>query len=126
MKKRWSQRVRDPRVWVILAAVSLFVLGSARQARADDHDEKYLYIWAGHVDHSIPDFLAVIDFDEDSPGYGQVINVVPLPGPGATFNEPHHMHLSADGTILACGGLLSVLSGQPGIFFFDTTHARMP
>jgi selenium-binding protein 1 len=126
MKKRWSQRVRDPRVWVILAAVGLCVLGSVRQARADDHDEKYLYIWAGHVDHSIPDFLAVIDFDEDSPGYGQVINVVPLPGPGATFNEPHHMHLSADKKILGCGGLLSVLSGQPGIFFFDMTHPRRP
>ena len=78
--------------------MGLFVFGSARPARADHDDgEKYLYIWAGHVDHSIPDFLAVIDFDEDSPGYGRVINMVPLPGPGATFNEPHHMHLSADG-----------------------------
>src|SRR5262245_9331061 len=125
MKKRWSQRVRDPRVWVILAAVGLFVLGSARPARADD-DEKFLYIWAGHVDHSIPDFLAVIDFDEDSPGYGKVINVVPLPGPGATFNEPHHMHLSADKKVLGCGGLLSVLSGQPGIFFFDVSNPRRP
>src|SRR5262245_22464709 len=126
MKKRWSQRARDPRVWVILAAVGLFVLGSARPARAEDDDEKYLYIWAGHVDHSIPDFLAVIDFDEDSPGYGKVINLVPLPGPGATFNEPHHMHLSADKKILGCGGLLSVLSGQPGIFFFDMTYPRKP
>ena len=125
MKKRWSRRVRDPRVWVILAAVGLFLPGIARPARADDGEE-YLYIWAGHVDHSIPDFLAVIDFDEDSPGYGKVINVVPLPGPGATFNEPHHMHLSADKRVLACGGLLSVLSGQPGIFFFDTTRPRTP
>ena len=87
---------RDPRVWVILATVGLFALGSARPARADHDDEKYLYIWAGHVDHSIPDFLAVIDFDEDSPGYGEVINVVPLPVRGATFNEPHHMHLSVN------------------------------
>jgi hypothetical protein len=86
----------------------------------------YLYIWAGHVDHEIADFLAVIDFDEDSPGYGRVINTVPLPGPGATFNEPHHMHLSADGSILGCGGLLSVLSGQPGIFFFDMSNPLKP
>ena len=62
MTNRWSQRVRDPRVWVILAAVGLFFLGSARPARADDGEE-YLYIWAGHVNHSIPDFLAVIDFE---------------------------------------------------------------
>jgi selenium-binding protein 1 len=114
------------------AVVALLMHGPAGFARADgsDHDDgdagKYLYIWAGHVDHSIPDFLAVIDFDEGSPGYGRVINTVPLPGPGATFNEPHHMHLSADKKVLGCGGLLSVLSGQPGIFFFDTTRPRTP
>jgi selenium-binding protein 1 len=106
--------------------------GPAGSVRADDADhgdgdgDKYLYIWSGHVDHSIPDFLAVIDFDEESPGYGRVINTVPLPGPGATFNEPHHIHLSADGKVLGCGGLLSVLSGQPGIFFFDVSNPRRP
>jgi selenium-binding protein 1 len=125
MKRQWSQQVRDSRVWFVLAAVALLSFGSARPAWAHDN-ERFLYIWAGHVDHSIPDFLAVIDFDEKSPGYGRVINVVPLPGPGATFNEPHHMHLSADKRILACGGLLSVLSGQPGIFFFDVTRPRSP
>jgi selenium-binding protein 1 len=36
------------------------------------------------------------------------------------------MHLSADRKVLACGGLLSVLSSQPGIFFFDMTHPRRP
>jgi selenium-binding protein 1 len=114
------------------AVVALLMHGPAGFARADGphHDdgdaEKYLYIWAGHVDHSIRDFLAVIDFDEESPGYGRMINVVPLPGRGATFNEPHHMHLSADKKVLGCGGLLSVLSGQPGIFFFDTTNPRRP
>ena len=127
MRIHLSQFVRGLGVWAVLVAVGLLVLVPARPARAnDDDDEKLLYIWAGHVDHSVRDFLAVIDFDEDSPGYGKVINVVPLPGPGATFNEPHHMHLSADKTVLACGGLLSVLSGQPGIFFFDVTHPRRP
>jgi len=118
-----------------MAVMALLVLGSTGLARAgfDDHDDddgdddgRYLYVWAGHVDHSIPDFLAVINFDEHSPGYGRVINTVPLPGPGATSNEPHHMHLSADGKILGCGGLLSVLSGQPGIFFFDMSNPRRP
>jgi selenium-binding protein 1 len=114
------------------AAGALLALGSAGLAQAgdddhgDDDDGKYLYVWAGHVDHTVRDFLAVIDFDEDSPGYGSVIHSVPLPGPGATFNEPHHMHLSADKRVLGCGGLLSVLSGQPGIFFFDMTHPRNP
>jgi selenium-binding protein 1 len=112
--------------------MALLALGPAGLARADDDDhdrddaERYLYVWAGHVNHAVPDFLAVIDFDEDSPGYGRVINTAPLPGPGATFNEPHHMHLSADGKVLGCGGLLSVLSGQPGIFFFDVSDPRRP
>jgi selenium-binding protein 1 len=113
--------------WCLGLMVALLGTGPARaDDPGNDRRERYLYIWAGHVDHSVPDFLAVIDLDEDSPGYGQVINTVPLPGPGATFNEPHHMHLSADGRILGCGGLLSVLSGQPGIFFFDVTDPRRP
>src|SRR5262249_35679764 len=110
--------------------VDLLMSGTDGVARADgpghDGGGKYLYIWAGHIDHSIPDFLAVIDFDEGSPGYGRVINTVPLPGPGSTFNEPHHIHLSADRKVLGCGGLLSVLSGQPGIFFFDVSNPRRP
>jgi DNA-binding beta-propeller fold protein YncE len=112
------------------AALPLVGLRAAAGEQGAEHGQssssRFLYIWAGHVDHAIADFLAVIDFDEDSPGYGRVINTVPLPGPGATFNEPHHMHLSVDGSILGCGGLLSVLSGQPGIFFFDTSNPRHP
>jgi DNA-binding beta-propeller fold protein YncE len=117
---------------LVLATVALTLRGlgaAAGEPRAEHSqrlDGRYLYVWAGHVDHEIADFLAVIDFDEDSPGYGTVINTVPLPAPGATFNEPHHMHLSVDGSILGCGGLLSVLSGQPGIFFFDMSNPRKP
>src|ERR1700760_2739735 len=35
--------------------------------------DKVLYIWAQDEAHVAPDFLAVIDFDEQSPKYGQVI-----------------------------------------------------
>src|SRR5258707_2849877 len=128
MKTSLSRCIAERRAWVVVFVLALLVLGQTRLVRAehDDDDAKYLYVWAGHVDHAIADFLAVIDFDEDSPGYGRVINMVPLPAPGATFNEPHHMHLSVDGSILGCGGLLSVLSGQPGIFFFDMSNPRKP
>lgn len=114
--------------WAVMFVLATLVVGQARSLSSGDHNEepKFLYVWAGHVDHSIPDFLAVIDFDESSPGYGKVINTVRLPGQRATLNEPHHMHLSADGSVLGCGGLLSVLSGQPGIFFFDMTNPRYP
>jgi hypothetical protein len=95
-----------------------------------DHDRnqpaKTLYIWAGDQARVAPDFLAVINFDEDSDDYGKVINTVPIPPPGNVGNEPHHCHLSADKNILACGGLLSLLRGQNGIFFFDVSDARNP
>jgi DNA-binding beta-propeller fold protein YncE len=96
----------------------------------DDHGgkgaEKVLYIWAQDQAHVAPDFLAVIDFDEQSPKYGEVINVVPLPPPGNIGNEPHHCHLNSNKTILGCGGLLSLLKNQNGIFFFDVSDAKHP
>lgn len=95
----------------------------------DDKDatvDKVLYIWAQDQAQVAPDFLAVIDFDERSPKYGEVINVVPLPPPGNTGNEPHHCHLNSTKTILGCGGLLSLLKGQNGIFFFNVSDARKP
>jgi len=39
---------------------------------------------------------------------------------------PDFLDLSADHNILACGGLLSLLRGQNGIFFFDVSDARHP
>ena len=80
-----------------------------------------LYVWAGDQARVAPDFLAVIDFDENSANYGKVIRTVPVPPPGNVGNEPHHCHLSTDQKILGCGGLLSLLKGQNGIFFFDVT-----
>jgi selenium-binding protein 1 len=87
---------------------------------------RYLYVWAGDDARVKPDFLAVINFDESSSSYGKVIRTVPLPSPGNTGNEPHHMHLSADGNTLACGGLLSLLKGQNSMFFFDVSQADKP
>ncbi len=85
-----------------------------------------LYVWAGDQARVAPDFLAVIDFDEDSDDYGKVLKTVPIPPPGNTGNEPHHCNLSADRNVLACGGLLSLLKGQNGIFFFDVSRPRDP
>jgi 56kDa selenium binding protein (SBP56) len=88
--------------------------------------DKTLYVWAGDQARVHPDFLAVVDFDEDSHDYGKVVKTVPLPPPGNIGNEPHHCHLSANKEVLACGGLLSLLRGQPGIFFFDVSRPRSP
>jgi selenium-binding protein 1 len=55
-----------------------------------------------------------------------VIRTVPLEGPGAYGNEPHHVGLSRDGRTLALGGLLSVLHQQDQVFFFDVANPRNP
>ena len=87
---------------------------------------KTLYVWTGDQARINPDFLAVVNFDERSPDYGKVITTVPLAGAGAAGNEPHHVGLSHDGSVLACGGLLSVLRAQKEIFFFDVSNPRTP
>jgi len=88
--------------------------------------EKYLYVWAGDQARKASDFLAVVNFDQSSAEYGKVITTVPLPNPGNTGNEPHHVGLSEDGKTLACGGLLSVLKGQKEVFFFDVSDPANP
>src|SRR5690242_11152501 len=113
-----------------LISLCLALAGAAAPAAFAEHgrskSETVLYVWASDQAHSAPDFLAVIDFDEDSATYGKVLETVPLPPPGNIGNEPHHCHLSADKKVLACGGLLSLLKGQNGIFFFDVSSARHP
>ncbi len=114
---------------VFLVAV-LGISGSALALADDDGHErgndKTLYIWAGDQAHQAPDFLAVVNFDEDSHDYGKIIKTVPIPPPGNIGNESHHCHLNSTKKILGCGGLLSLLKGQNGIFFFDVSEARNP
>ena len=114
---------------LVLVVVALAAMTMAHEGRRDRDGERSpntLYVWAGDQARVAPDFLAVIDFDEDSPRYGEVVGTVPVPGPGGSGNEPHHCHLSADKNVLACGGLLALLRGQNSIFFFDVSRARHP
>ncbi|MGH9364795.1 MAG: selenium-binding protein SBP56-related protein, partial [Thermoanaerobaculia bacterium] len=104
------------------AALAAFVLA----AKSGPAKEKYLYVWAGDQARKAPDFLAVVDFDEASQTYGRILTTVSLPEPGAANNEPHHVGLSTDGKILACGGLLSLLQGQKEVFFFDVSDPAKP
>jgi selenium binding protein SBP56 len=125
------KRNQQPRAVRLMGTLAVLVVGLAGPslARHDDRDQgpaRTLYVWAGDQARVAPDFLAVIDFDEDSPRYGSVVRTVPVPAPGSSGNEPHHCHLSADKNILACGGLLALLRGQNSIFFFDVSEARRP
>jgi hypothetical protein len=112
----------------VLTLLALLAAAQSSPAQKDDpgergHAAKYLYIWAGDQARLAPDFVTVINFDESSKDYGKILRTVPVPTSG---NEPHHMHLSADGNILAAGGLLSLLKGQDGIFFFDVSTPDNP
>lgn len=140
MRKNWStdgQAQRNPTrtlfrivLWLSVATVAAGCEAAVVEPAADPHsshrEATTLYVWASDAARVAPDFLAVIDFDRQSPSYGAVLRTVPLPPPGNTGNEPHHCHTSADQNILACGGLLSVLKGQNDIFFFDISNAREP
>jgi selenium-binding protein 1 len=123
--KRFGARMAMALVLVVVALASMTMAHNERRDR-DERAPDTLYVWAGDQARVAPDFLAVIDFDEDSPRYGRVITTVPVPAPGSAGNEPHHCHLSADKNILACGGLLALLRGQNSIFFFDVSKPRHP
>jgi selenium-binding protein 1 len=116
----------------MLAVIGLLPLCGATLATVSETaslgsgPEKHLFVWAGDQARKAPDFLAVVNFDEGSRDYGKVITTTPLPSPGETSNEPHHVGLSADGRTLALGGLLSVLKGQKEIFFFDVSEPARP
>jgi len=110
---------------VVCRALVIGLLLGATLAYAEKSPDTLL-VWAGDKAHIAPDFVAVIDFDRDSPHYGTVLHTVPLSGPSAVGNEPHHVGLSRDGRTLALGGLLSILRGQDQVFFFDVTDPRNP
>src|SRR6266850_724296 len=113
---------------LILSAAILLSNPLFREVTAahDEDKEEHLFVWAGDQARANADFLAVINFDQHSKHYGDVITTFPLPNPGASGNEPHHVGLSADGNVLAAGGLLSVLKGQNEIFFFDVSNPNRP
>ncbi len=115
--------IRVRQVACILMAIGLLL--GAKPTFADN-EENILLVWAGDAAHKAPDFLAVIDFDPNSPSYGKVLRTVPLTGRNAMGNEPHHVGISIDGRTVALGGLLSVLRGQDQVFFYDVTDPRHP
>ena len=75
-----------------LATIGLLATGGALAVASDDDDApSYLFICAGDQARTVPDFLAVVNFTEDSKDYGKVIASVPFAAPNASGNEPHHI-----------------------------------
>jgi DNA-binding beta-propeller fold protein YncE len=113
-----------------LAAVLLVPLavgtGCQHEMPPPPTTERYLYVWVGDEAGKAPDFLAVIDFNQSTEGYGKVLATVPLPGPSGSGNEPNRIALSRDGRTLACAGLGSGTPGRADVTFFDLSVARTP
>ena len=111
---------------VATAAGQRAASGSPMAMAASAKGGEYLYVWAGDAQRKAPDRVVAIDYDPHSPHYGSIVGTAEVPGPGGIDNEPHHCGLSADQRILACGGLLSALRHQNGIFFFNVSRPAAP
>jgi hypothetical protein len=133
-KTRHSGGAARPTMRLLGVAVLLTMAGAASaqqeggrpRAQQPRHAAGHLFICTGDQARQNPDFLAVVNFDETSADYGKVIARAALPEPGATGNEMHHIGVSADGRVVACGGLLSVLKGQKEIFFWNISDPGKP
>ncbi len=74
-----------PRAFTLLRRVTYGVMTTGLLAGVTlafaPKGEDTLLVWASDQAHHNPDFIAVIDFERDSPTYGQVLRTVPLSGP---------------------------------------------
>lgn len=81
----------------------------------------YLFAWAGSMDSTAPDFLAVFDVRDDGRGdrYGTLVTTLTVPG---RRNRPHHSEheMPADGHLFANG------FGTGQSFIFDLTTPTAP
>ncbi len=104
--------------WVVPASwapdESIFVEG----LKAGQH-ESLLYVWTRDADGKDSDFLAVVDVDPNSKGYGNIIATVPT---GSAANEAHHFGYTAKADRIFGGGMFS-----NKLFIYDVkTEPRSP
>jgi hypothetical protein len=93
--------------------------GSGSASAAAPEGARRLYVWAGDVDRADSDFLAVLDADPESPGYGSVVATLSVERRGT---HPHHTeHRLSPGRILFANGFM------PGTTFrFDLRDPDAP
>lgn len=93
-------------------------LGMATCARGPSAGS-YLFMWTGDADRKASDFLAVIDADPESRGYGSVVASVPT---GEVGTHPHH----TEDVMPASDHLLANGFGAGRTWLFDTSTPRTP
>ena len=122
--RRFPPKVLIPVTAVALACAGLAILDLPRSVAATTPE--YVYVWAGVEGRNAPDRIVTLDYTEGSPTYGQMVSQTLIPDPGSEGNEPHHCGISMDAKTLACGGLLSALSGQNSVFLFNLNDPANP
>ena len=87
--KNWQRTL----IRILGVVIAMGLLLGVKVAFADK-PEKTMLVWAGDKAHKAADFIAVVDFDSNSPKYGKVLRTVPLTGRSFKDNEPHHVGIS--------------------------------
>ena len=82
---------------VLVIVLTVLCCASMRAASSS-----YLFMWAGDAAHTASDFLAVIDANATSAGYGTIVASIPT---GEAGTHPHHTEheMPANGHLLANG-----------------------
>ena len=95
-----------------LAGAILLTSSAAALVAAPAAKNDYLFVWATDIGAKKSDFLAVIDVDESSPRYGEVIATAPT---GVPLSIAHHTeHEMPKGGVLFANGF-----GAGQTFLFD-------
>ena len=105
------------RSFLLVIAIATFLSMTAMPARGGPQSD-YLYVWAWDKDGQDSDFLAVIDVNEESPGYGTIVNSLPVGVVGFAHHTEHQM---ADPT-----GLFANSFRAGKTFVFDMTTPAEP
>ncbi len=93
--------------------------GAAEVAQGPNQPARHLFVWAGDVDRADSDFLAVLDADPESRGYGRVITTLPVDRRGTW---PHHTeHRMPENRHLFANGFVEGVT-----FRFDLTAPEEP
>ncbi|MGE0555568.1 MAG: hypothetical protein AB7R55_19210 [Gemmatimonadales bacterium] len=103
-----------PRVLVLIALLWSAGCGSAPSAPAS-----FLFLWAADSTGATSDFLAVIDADPASPGYGQAVAALPT---GESGSHPHH----TEDVLAPSGHLLANGFGRGRTWLFDLSNPLEP
>jgi hypothetical protein len=82
---------------ILVIVLTILCCASVRAASSS-----YLFMWAGDAAHTASDFLAVIDANPTSAGYGTIVASIPT---GEAGTHPHHTEheMPANGHLLANG-----------------------